>query len=443
MRRRMAAMANSSMSINNAIASAAQVAPSVPTTPNAVALPTVSPAELGGAQAPPPQYPQASPGLLNQSHLGPGAGQQPQHTPPANVLKVVQQVQEEAACQQTHNTMGYGKVNPVLHPNAGQIQRPMAPGSHLNQWQRYPNAVILNQGQGGLRQPLPPGASQHVIGPGPGVGGLRPLGPGPPGGGKPPGGSPGMMTNMRMLHQQRPGLGQAPQDGTGAPMNPIGAGPRMMNPGVQQPLQPGPGGILGPQQSPGGGPVSGVGAGGTAGTPGVTGHPQSKQALQELLQTLKSPHTPEQQQKIIQIIKSNPQLMAAFLKQKQKAAGQQAQQQAQQQQQQQQQAHPQPAHTQTHIQQPSPVNMQHIPPQIQHQQMQQIHPSIQHIQQNLSQNIHQNIQQNLQQNIQHLLQQNIQHVAAQGSHHMSQQRMHQLYALHHDGYMSATASIMQ
>ncbi|GLH12031.1 CREB binding protein [Gryllus bimaculatus] len=41
-----------------------------------------------------------------------------------------------------------------------------------------------------------------------------------------------------------------------------------------------------------------------------------KPALQQLLTVLKSPNTPEQQAKILQILKSNPQLMAAFIKQR-------------------------------------------------------------------------------------------------------------------------------
>lgn len=47
--------------------------------------------------------------------------------------------------------------------------------------------------------------------------------------------------------------------------------------------------------------------------------PQSnvqKHALQQLMQTLRSPHTPEQQNQILQILKSNPPLMAAFIKQR-------------------------------------------------------------------------------------------------------------------------------
>jgi len=56
--------------------------------------------------------------------------------------------------------------------------------------------------------------------------------------------------------------------------------------------------------------------------PGVIGGqvgPQAnmqKHALQQLMQTLRSPHTPEQQNQILQILKSNPPLMAAFIKQR-------------------------------------------------------------------------------------------------------------------------------
>lgn len=43
----------------------------------------------------------------------------------------------------------------------------------------------------------------------------------------------------------------------------------------------------------------------------------SKQALQQLMMTLKNPTNPDQQQQILSILKSNPQLMAAFIKQRQ------------------------------------------------------------------------------------------------------------------------------
>ena len=50
------------------------------------------------------------------------------------------------------------------------------------------------------------------------------------------------------------------------------------------------------------------------------------QALHQLLQTLKSPSTPQQQQQVVQILRSNPQLMAAFIKQRSVLQQQQQQQ---------------------------------------------------------------------------------------------------------------------
>jgi E1A/CREB-binding protein len=57
-------------------------------------------------------------------------------------------------------------------------------------------------------------------------------------------------------------------------------------------------------------PAGPVGSGGIG-----TVHPQK--ALQQLMVTLRSPASQEQQQHILQILKSNPQLMAAFIKQRQ------------------------------------------------------------------------------------------------------------------------------
>ena len=56
---------------------------------------------------------------------------------------------------------------------------------------------------------------------------------------------------------------------------------------------------------------------------------QQKEALYQLLQLLKSPNTPEQQQQILHILKCNPQLMGAFIKQRQLYEQQAAQQQGQ------------------------------------------------------------------------------------------------------------------
>lgn len=46
-----------------------------------------------------------------------------------------------------------------------------------------------------------------------------------------------------------------------------------------------------------------------------------KQAVQQLLQTLKNNPGPEQQQQLLQLLKASPQLMAAFIKQRQQNVG--------------------------------------------------------------------------------------------------------------------------
>ncbi|KAI5087532.1 histone acetyltransferase p300 isoform X7 [Silurus meridionalis] len=54
--------------------------------------------------------------------------------------------------------------------------------------------------------------------------------------------------------------------------------------------------------------------GGTAG--GMAGGSLPQGTMQELLQTLRSPSSPQQQQQVLHILRSNPQLMAAFIKQR-------------------------------------------------------------------------------------------------------------------------------
>lgn len=95
------------------------------------------------------------------------------------------------------------------------------------------------------------------------------------------------------VRPQAPGIGVGPQPGAGmgnpaAVMGNPGAVMGGIAPGMRQPV---------PQQQPQQPP-----------------NQQQKQALAQLLQTLRSPTTPEQQQQILHILKTNPQLMAAFIK---------------------------------------------------------------------------------------------------------------------------------
>ena len=102
--------------------------------------------------------PGISPTSLPSPHHQPGIGMKPApQTPPAHVLQVVKQVQEEAARQQAPH-VGYGKVTPGVGVGVGvgvagqpggvmpppQMQRPMPVqmsnpgGTHLismDQWQ--------------------------------------------------------------------------------------------------------------------------------------------------------------------------------------------------------------------------------------------------------------------------------------------------------------------
>ena len=111
-------------------------------------------------------------------------------------------------------------------------------------------------------------------------------------------GLPSMNPQQQMQWQQQQRPQQPQQPGLMGGIAPQGQqGPRMPGPGgiQQQPLpQQQPGGMNPPQNRP----------------PNI---PQ--QALQQLIQTLKSPSSTEQQQQVLTILKSHPQLMAAFIKQ--------------------------------------------------------------------------------------------------------------------------------
>ena len=63
---------------------------------------------------------------------------------------------------------------------------------------------------------------------------------------------------------------------------------------------------------------------------GQTGGIPIGQALQQLLTSLRAQNSPQQQQHVLQILKQNPMLLSAFIKQRQQAGGQQQQPQQQQ-----------------------------------------------------------------------------------------------------------------
>ena len=55
---------------------------------------------------------------------------------------------------------------------------------------------------------------------------------------------------------------------------------------------------------------------GVAGATGAQQRPPSQQAFQQFVQALRTPNTPDQQRQLLRILKSNPQLMACFIKAK-------------------------------------------------------------------------------------------------------------------------------
>ncbi|KAJ8246212.1 hypothetical protein GJAV_G00265080 [Gymnothorax javanicus] len=245
--------------------------------PNAVAArsnqpaPTTAVATASPLSQPPSQGkpgPQASPlHQQSQSPLPP-----PQHPPPAQqqqqpplaAVKMAQHIERVAQAQQQHQVY---RVNvnglPMGHPQqqALQPQRmvgPMQPGMHVGP-RGPPVMQAMQAGQwppAGPQGPMQTGPTQQQ--------------PQPPmqASMTPP--QPQQQQQQQALTMQRPMMSVQQQQAT-----------------PQQPR--GPSGAIAPT------------------------------ALQDLLRTLKSPSSPQQQQQVLHILKANPQLMAAFIKQRTKA----------------------------------------------------------------------------------------------------------------------------
>ncbi|XP_047189650.1 CREB-binding protein isoform X4 [Scophthalmus maximus] len=277
MRRRMATMQGRTMPLPSPPASAAPSTPTPqtpqqplsnqPQTPNSAGV--MSPSfpnapRNGQPQAPVSQGksgPQASPLHQQQSPLPqpPQPPQQLQQQPPLAAVKMARHIEMMAQAQQ--NQQNYRVNMNGLPMNPQQPQQRMT---------------------GPMQQPM-----QMVPGP---------RGPQVMQTGMAPGQWPGAAGPMQAAQTPQPGLvqGQTPQQAMTMQ--------RAMMPTGQQPQQ----GqrMLIPQQ-PGARPQ-------TPQRPGAI----APNALQDLLRTLKSPSSPQQQQQVLNILKSNPQLMAAFIKQR-------------------------------------------------------------------------------------------------------------------------------
>ncbi|KAM6942282.1 CREB-binding protein isoform 1-T1 [Lycodopsis pacificus] len=284
MRRRMATMQGRTMPLPSPPATAAPSTPTShaqpntpqppqqppgnqPQTPNAAGVMSPSFPNNGQPQTPVSQGkhgPQASPLHQQQSPLPQPAQppQQLQQQPPLAAVKMARHIEMMAQAQQNQQIY---RVNMNGLPMSPQQQPQQPPQQRMT----------------GPMQPQ----MQMVPGPrGPQV--MQP--------GLPPGQWPGAVRPMQPAQTQQPGLvpGQTPQQAMTMQR-------ALMAPGPQQGQR-----MLIPQQP-----------GARLQTPQRPGA-IAPNALQDLLRTLKSPSSPQQQQQVLNILKSNPQLMAAFIKQR-------------------------------------------------------------------------------------------------------------------------------
>ncbi|XP_074552379.1 histone acetyltransferase p300 isoform X2 [Halichoeres trimaculatus] len=259
-------------------------------------------------------------GLQQSPNQGPTPlpQQQPPSAPPPAAVEIAMKIQQFADAQRKM-----------------ALQRQTAPGIIPPHHQQGPGPQINmgHPGTTGMVGPQNQAARSHVD-PQPGAPGGIVVGPGgpmqpPPQQGNPP---TGQIPPQIQLQQQRMGTPlQSPQQqqwvgGPGVPPQQRQAmmsqmnHPAMMAAQQQQQHQQAPGhaallNISTQQQQTAGGGATGVS--GAAGAQGITAGGNIPQAaLQDLLRTLRSPSSPLQQQQVLNILRSNPQLMAAFIKQR-------------------------------------------------------------------------------------------------------------------------------
>ncbi|KAM9394002.1 histone acetyltransferase p300 isoform 2-T2 [Pholidichthys leucotaenia] len=287
-----------------------------------------------GSATPPQQKPggtiaggQSTPSQLqNQTSLLQQQQQPPSGPPPAAVeiamkIQQVAETQRKMALQRqatgiipqhSHHLQGQsqqmgmghpgavGMVGPQGLPSQNQATVPATP-AHMDQQQSAPPGMMVGTG-GSLQQPPQQGILPQ-----------------------------GQLLPQVQLQQQRMGApiqnSQQQQQWSGQGMPPQQR-PTMINqmghPGmmaVQQQLQQVQGhpalmNMAQQQQQGAGSGVTGGSAPGPPGVPGVAGGNIPQAALHELLRTLRSPSSPHQQQQVLNILRSNPKLMAAFIKQR-------------------------------------------------------------------------------------------------------------------------------
>lgn len=282
-------------------------------------------------------------GMTSPHPHQPGIGMKPGgHSPSPNVLQVVKQVQEEAARQQVPHGGSFGKGVPMAPP---VMQRPMGVGvSNQGAMGGMVASVGGNQLAGNVGVvpgggQLPSGANCNNIlnannllpleqwggGGGPGQQRYTNNAPNQPGMRQ-----PNQLMQQNIQQQQMMGMppnqlgvgvgvgvgvgaGQMPVVGTGVNMGGGGA-PHGIGLGAQIGAAASGGGV----RPPGAQGVGGGGAGGAGPNMG-NGPPLNTQTLAQIMQKIKNNPTNESNQHILSILKQNPQIMAAIIKQRQQS----------------------------------------------------------------------------------------------------------------------------
>ncbi|UYV79933.1 CREBBP [Cordylochernes scorpioides] len=244
----------------------------VPGNGSQMSSPTPSPQQL---TPPPPSVGKGMPGPVG---------------PPVGALQAVQQVQAAAARQQVpHPHMNnYGKGKPMM------AAPPHPPQQMMGQMQQMHIQKPMNQMMHGMNSappPPPPQMMQQNNTQSPQSMGWEVAAPPPYGG---------------QGHSMQPQQPPAQQLAAMPPQQAMRQPYRMMSGGGLQSNV----GMGNSQGMMGGMPPDGGGGG-----MGVMQNRPNNQTIQQIIQTLKSNH-PQQQQHVQNLLKSNPQLMAAFIKQK-------------------------------------------------------------------------------------------------------------------------------
>ncbi|XP_041634114.1 histone acetyltransferase p300 isoform X2 [Cheilinus undulatus] len=275
--------------------------------------------QLGGAGGVGGQQNPSQTPLPQQQH-------QPQSGPPPAAVEIAMKIQQVADAQrkmalQRQTTPGMIPPHPHHQQGAGQqmgMGHPGGPGTMGNQGipPQNPGAIAAARGH---MDPQPVASSGMMVGAG------GPMQKAPQQGNLPP----GQLPSQVQLQQQRMGAPhqnsqQQQWGGQGMPPQQRQAMMNQMNNQAMMAAQQHGAQQHGAHQQTQGhtalmnmGQQQGAGGGVPAGAiPGAAGGNIPQAALQELLRTLRSPSSPLQQQQVLNILHSNPQLMAAFIKQR-------------------------------------------------------------------------------------------------------------------------------